>query len=562
MTGESVATLKAARPAFDVWRWVVFGGLLLSSVFVVWPLFELVRQSFVGQISKSFGLENFGTFFSSAYFLRAAYNSLWVAAGTTVLTMLLGVPLAYAFSRFVFPGKVMLRVLVLLSMMSPPFIGAYAWIILLGRAGIVTEWGRSLGMAIPTIYGPVGIMLASALTLYPIVFWVVGGAMKQLDHGLEEAASMLGRRPLAVFFTVTLPLLRPALITSAMLVFLAVLAEFGLPNLLGEGERFPVLATLAYNLFLSEIGEEPGMAAVTSVVLVLMAGLVVLAGQWASKNSRVANDGAQRAAIQTPTTGKRYALAVAALGVVTLANMPLLVVLVCSFLEVRGAVFQPQLSWVNYQNAFNLMGNALTNSLMYAGIALVFATVVGAALGYVLTRRSDRYSRLLDFLVMVPFIVPGTVLGIGFAQVFNGPPLQLTGTASVIVLVYFVRRLPFVTRSSASIVHQIDVALEEASASLGVRPLGTFRRIMLPLMRPGIMAGMVLAWLEIFNELSASIVLYTGATKTLPIAAYQQAFGGDFGVAAAYSGLQIAVTAISLGLALLLGGTESPHQRV
>lgn len=562
VTGSSPSALKAARPAFDVWRWVVFAGLAMSALFVVWPLFELVRQSFVGQISKSFGLENFVTFFTSNYFMRATYNSLWVATGATVLTMLLGVPLAYAFSRFVFPGKPLLRVLVLLSMMSPPFIGAYAWIILLGRAGIITEWGRDMGFAFPTIYGPTGIMIASALSLYPIVFWVVGGAMKQLDHGLEEAASMLGRRPLVVFFTVTLPLLRPALITSSMLVFLAMLADFGLPNLLGEGERFPVLATLAYNLFLSEIGEEPGMAAVTSVVLVLMAGLVVLAGQYFSKNSRVANDGAQRAALQTPTAGKRYALAAATLGVVALANTPLLVVLVSSFLEVRGAVFQPVFTLGNYQNALNLMGNALTNSLIYAGIALVFATVVGAALGYVLTRRSDRYSRLLDFLVMVPFIVPGTVLGIGFAQVFNTPPLLLTGTASVIVLVYFIRRLPYVTRSSSSIVHQIDVALEEASASLGVRPLGTFRRIMLPLMRPGILAGMVLAWLEIFNELSASIVLYTGATKTLPIAAYQQAFGGDFGVAAAYSGMLIAVTAFSLGLALLLGGTESAHQRV
>lgn len=556
------AVKAAARPAFDVWRWVVFAGLAMSALFVVWPLFELVRQSFVGQISQSFGLENFVTFFTSNYFMRATYNSLWVATGATVLTMLLGVPLAYAFSRFVFPGKPLLRVLVLLSMMSPPFIGAYAWIILLGRAGIITEWGRDMGFAFPTIYGPTGIIIASALSLYPIVFWVVGGAMKQLDHGLEEAASMLGRRPLVVFFTVTLPLLRPALITSAMLVFLAMLADFGLPNLLGEGERFPVLATLAYNLFLSEIGEEPGMAAVTSVILVVMAGLVVLAGQYFSKNSRVANDGAQRAALQTPTAGKRYALAAATLGVVVLANTPLLVVLVSSFLEVRGAVFQPVFTLGNYQNALNLMGNALTNSLIYAGMALVLATVVGAALGYVLTRRSDRYSRLLDFLVMVPFIVPGTVLGIGFAQVFNAPPLLLTGTAYVIVLVYFIRRLPYVTRSSASIVHQIDVALEEASASLGVRPLGTFRRIMLPLMRPGILAGMVLAWLEIFNELSASIVLYTGATKTLPIAAYQQAFGGDFGVAAAYSGMLIAVTAVSLGLALLLGGTESAHQKV
>jgi iron(III) transport system permease protein len=157
---------------------------------------------------------------------------------------------------------------------------------------------------------------------------------------------------------------------------------------------------------------------------------------------------------------------------------------------------------------------------------------------------------------MVPFIVPGTVLGIGFVQVFNTPPLLLTGTASIIVIIYVVRRLPYVSRSAASIVHQIDISLEDASASLGARPLGTFKRIMLPLMKPGIFAGMVLAWLEIFNELSASIVLYTGATKTLPIAAYQQALGGDFGVAAAYSGLLIAVTSISIGLSMFFGDID------
>jgi iron(III) transport system permease protein len=208
-----------------------------------------------------------------------------------------------------------------------------------------------------------------------------------------------------------------------------------------------------------------------------------------------------------------------------------------------------------------MMGNALTNSLVFAGIALVLATVFGAVFGYVLTRQKYLSSRCLDFLLMVPFIVPGTVLGIGFVQVFNTPPLLLTGTSTIIVIIYLVRRLPYVSRSSASIVHQIDMALEDASSSLGAKPLGTFRRIMLPLMRPGIFAGAVLAWLEIFNELSASIVLYTGATKTLPIAAYQQAMGGDFGVAAAYSGLLIAITSISIGLSMLFADIDParPH---
>lgn len=549
------------RPAVDVWRWTVLAGLAMCLVFVVWPLFELVRQSFIGQNSQTFGLENYTTFFSSSYFMRATHNSLWIASGTTALTLLMGIPLAYVFCRFEFPGKPFLKILVLLSMMSPPFIGAYAWIILMGRGGIITQWGLTWGIELPTIYGPTGIIIASTLSLYPIVFWIVGGAMRQLDQSVEEAAGLLGRKPIGVFFTITLPLLRPAVITSAMLVFLAVLADFGLPNLLGEGERFQVLATLAYNLFLSEIGEEPGMAAVTSVVLVTMAGIVVGLGQWLNRSNRVFNDGSQPIGLKKPSKAYQLVLAGTALGIVITANVPIMVVLASSFLEIRGAVFQPVLTFDNYAKAFVMMGNALTNSLVFAGIALLLATVFGAVFGYVLTRQKYLSSRCLDFLLMVPFIVPGTVLGIGFVQVFNTPPLLLTGTSTIIVIIYLVRRLPYVSRSSASIVHQIDMALEDASSSLGAKPLGTFRRIMLPLMRPGIFAGAVLAWLEIFNELSASIVLYTGATKTLPIAAYQQAMGGDFGVAAAYSGLLIAITSVSIGLSMLFADIDParPH---
>ena len=203
----------------------------------------------------------------------------------------------------------------------------------------------------------------------------------------------------------------------------------------------------------------------------------------------------------------------------------------------------------------------LSAALMLAavGCALVLATLAGVLVGYVVTRRQSADSKLLDFLVMIPFVVPGTVLGIGYASVFNGPPLLLTGSAAIMVIVYFVRRLPYVVRSSASMVHQIDVSLEEASASLGEKPMAGFRRIMVPLMRPGILAGVVIAWLEIFNELSATMVLYTGATRTLPIAAYQQAFGGDFGVAAVYSSLLILITALTLGLALKLGKMDEQN---
>ena len=553
MTGRSLAaTLR------DPWTLIGLAGVAFTLVFAVAPLLALFAQSLVGQDCDCVGFENFEIFFGSRYFRRALFNSLTVAGSATLLSLMIGVPLAILFSRFSFPGKTALMVMVVMSMLSPPFIGAYAWIILFGRGGMVTLFGRDvLGIELPTIYGPAGISLASAFSHYPIVFFVVSGALQRIDRSFEEAASSLGRKPAMVIATVTLPLALPGVATAGLLVFLSTLADFGTANILGEGERYPVLATLAYSLYLNEIGGEPGMAATTSVVLVVIALLLVLLLRAASGRRSVVGDAAAQQPKPVTLTGNAaWLVAAATFLVVAIANLPLLVVCVSSFLDARGAVFQPSFSLENYEKAFALIGDALWNSVIYATGALAVIVVVGSAFGYYITRYTGPLSRSLDLLVMVPFVVPGTVLGIGYASVFNGPPIYITGTATIIVVVYVVRRLPYLTRAAASVVYQIDRGLEEASLNLGARPLAGFRKIMVPLMRPGIMAGMTIAWLEVFNELSASIVLYTGATRTLPIAAFQQAFNGDIGIAAAYAAMLVGITAGTLAIVIRLGGAE------
>jgi iron(III) transport system permease protein len=553
LTGRSLAaTLR------DPWTLIGLAGVAFTLIFAVAPLLALFAQSLVGQDCDCVGLENFEIFFGSRYFRRALFNSLTVAGSATLLSLAIGVPLAILFSRFSFPGKTALMVMVVMSMLSPPFIGAYAWIILFGRGGMVTLFGRDvLGIELPTIYGPAGISLASAFSHYPIVFFVVSGALQRIDRSFEEAAASLGRKPAMVVATVTLPLALPGVATAGLLVFLSTLADFGTANILGEGERYPVLATLAYSLYLNEIGGEPGMAATTSVVLVAIALLLVVLLRAASGRRSVVGDAAAHQPKPVTLTGNAaWICATVTFLVVAIANLPLLVVCISSFLDARGAVFQPSFSLENYEKAFALIGDALWNSVIYATVALAVIVVVGAAFGYYITRYTGALSRALDLLVMVPFVVPGTVLGIGYASVFNGPPIYITGTATIIIVVYVVRRLPYLTRAAASVVYQIDRGLEEASLNLGARPLAGFRKIMVPLMRPGIMAGMTIAWLEVFNELSASIVLYTGATRTLPIAAFQQAFNGDIGIAAAYAAMLVGITAGTLAIVIRLGGAE------
>lgn len=535
----------------DPWTLVALAALAFLAVFVVLPLFELLRQSVIGQESGRFGLENFVTFFESRYFRRALGNSFLVATLGTVLALMIGLPLAFVFARYDFPAKRWIEVAILMSMLSPPFVGAYAWILMFGRSGLVTEAGRSIGLELPTIYGPVGIAIASAFGLYPLVFLVVRGALSRVSATIEEAAASLGRSPFYVVWSMTLPLVIPAVVTSALLVFLGIISDFGTPAILGEGERYPVLATLAFSLYLSEIGAETGMAATTSMILVGLALALVLVARFLATRRLVANDGASSRSPEPPPARTAWLMAAGVAALVLIANMPLFVVVISSFLEVRGVVFQPALTLDNYTKAFGALGNALTNSLIYASVALALTIVAGTALGYYVSRRSGPLARILDLLIMIPYVVPGTVLGIGYAQVFNGPPLFLTGTAGIIAMVYFVRKLPYMMRASSSIVYQIDRNLEEASLNLGVPPGQGFFRIMLPLMRPGVLAGASIAWVEIFNELSASIVLYTGATRTLPIAAYQQSLGGDVGMAAAYATMLIVVTAAALTLFML-----------
>ena len=535
----------------DPWTLVALAALAFLAVFVVLPLFELLRQSVIGQESGRFGLENFVTFFESRYFRRALGNSFLVATLGTVLALMIGLPLAFVFARYDFPAKRWIEVAILMSMLSPPFVGAYAWILMFGRSGIVTEAGRSIGLELPTIYGPVGIAIASAFGLYPLVFLVVRGALSRVSATIEEAAASLGRSPFYVVWSVTLPLVIPAVVTSALLVFLGIISDFGTPAILGEGERYPVLATLAFSLYLSEIGAETGMAATTSMILVGLALALVLVARFLATRRLVANDGASSRSPEPLPARTAWMMAAGVAALVLIANMPLFVVVISSFLEVRGVVFQPALTLDNYTKAFGALGNALTNSLIYASVALALTIVAGTALGYYVSRRSGPLARILDLLIMIPYVVPGTVLGIGYAQVFNGPPLFLTGTAGIIAMVYFVRKLPYMMRASSSIVYQIDRNLEDASLNLGVPPGQGFFRIMVPLMRPGVLAGASIAWVEIFNELSASIVLYTGATRTLPIAAYQQSLGGDVGMAAAYATMLIVVTAAALTLFML-----------
>jgi iron(III) transport system permease protein len=546
-------TAGRLRPP-DLWTSLTLVGLLILAILVVWPLWNVFSASFYAEFTNEFGLANYATFFGSRYFRRALWNSLYVSFMGTLLSLAIGLPLAVIAARYDLKGKALLRILVLLSLISPPFIGAYAWIMLLGRQGVVTQAFAAIGIQLPTIYGAPGIILVTALNLYPLVFLLVYGALLRIDRSLEEASLGLGRTRLQTFQSITLPLTLPAMATGGLLVFLGVLSDFGTPALLGE--NYPVLATLAFTLFLSEIGGNPAMASTTSVVLVTVAMLLILLQRWVVQRRNYAMETVNRPEILRMRGWQTWAFPTFAWGMMTIANLPLVIIVYTSFLQTSGPVFLQSFSLDSYRQVFHLVRGAIVNSFTFSAVALALIVIAGSIIGYIISRRDTALTKLLDTGLMIPYVIPGTVLGIGFITAFNQPPIWITGTAAIIVLAYFIRRLPYMVRACASYVYQIDRSVEEASINLGAPPARTFRKIMLPLMAPGIMAGAVLSWVEVINELSATVVLYTGLTSTMPIATYSQVLAGAYGPAAAVASLLILATTLSLVVFTLIGGND------
>jgi iron(III) transport system permease protein len=233
-------------------------------------------------------------------------------------------------------------------------------------------------------------------------------------------------------------------------------------------------------------------------------------------------------------------------GIVFLSTLPLAVVVVVSFRKTKGPVFHPGFGLQSYQKVLHDVPKTIINSLLYSVGAVMLVVVAGTLLGFVLSRKQNLPAKFLDPLLMIAYMVPGTVLAIGFIVAFNRKPLYLVGTATILIMSYFIRRLPYSVRSSASILKQIDPALEEAGINLGSPPGRTFRKVTLPLMMPGIISGAIMSWVTTINELSSSLVLYVGRTMTMPVRIYLSVMDGSFGTASALATFLLVATGFSL----------------
>ena len=534
---------KKVRHEFGFWSIVVIVLLVLAAIFIVYPFAKLFYQSFFPK-GGTFSLSNYAKFFSKKYYMVGLRNSMLICVCTTILGTLIGIPMAYISTRFNIWGKRIINMAVVLSMLSPPFIGAYSWILLLGRAGFITKLLEKIGIEIGSIYGFQGILLVFTLKLFPYVYMYVSTALKNFDSSLEEASESLGVHGFKRIWHVTLPVIMPTILSAALIVFMTSLADFGTLMLIGEG--FKTLPVMIYERYLSEVSSNASFASTLSVIIV-SCSLLVLAIQ----KIIIARKNYTMSAMRPPevvklSTGKRI-LATFAVGFVALlAVLPQITVVVTSFLKTNGPLFVKGFSLDSYRAILGKLSTNIRNTFTFSVIAIIIMMILGLLLAYIIVRRRGKIANLLDTLVMFPYVIPGSVLGISLILAFNQKPVVLTGTVLILVVSYTIRKLPFTLRSSIATLYQIDPAIEEASISLGVPPMKTFAKTTAILMLPGMLSGAVLSFIATINELSSTIILYSGKTGTISVAIYTEIFKDGYGTAAALATILTVSTVIAL----------------
>ena len=528
----------------DFWAIIKIIIFLFIILTIIYPLSIVFIRSFTNP-AGNITLKNFTKFFATQYYRDVLRNSMFVSGFTTIFCVIIGVSMAYMITRFDLKTKKILTILVILSLMSPPFIGAYAWILLFGRAGFITKLFLTFtGIALPPIYGKWGIISVFTFKMFPYVFLFTSGALSSIDSSLEEAAENLGASQLLRVFTVTFPVVFPSIFAGAIMVFMSCISDFGTPMLIGQ--NYKVLATLVYEQYMSEMGTSANFASAVSMIIVLLCALI-LVGQKAYLNTRNYAMTSMRPPMEIHLTPlKRLGVSFYIALIILIAMLPQIVVIITSFKNCNGPYFVEGWGMKSYVTIFTRMVRSIKNTYAYSFIAIFIMIAIGSLTAFVTVRKKSFLTGMMDIMLMFPYVIPGAVLALGFIIGFNRSPLYLAGTAFIMILSFTVRKIPYTVRSGIGFLYQMEPNVEEASINLGTPPGLTFLKITIPIMLPGILSGAILSWIETINELSSSIMLYTGRTSTLAVSIYNEVARNSFGTAAAMATILTLTTVIML----------------
>ncbi|MFM9869138.1 ABC transporter permease [Achromobacter xylosoxidans] len=528
------------------WPWGILTAISLALLlfFVLYPLAVLFSNSVTGQ-DGGFSLEGFRALLADSQYLEAFGNTLVLGLVVTTCTILVGVPFAYMVARYDFPLKNLVAILPVLTIVIPEIIVGQSWLLVLGNNGILTNLLGDAGISLPSFYGWTGMVFSMTLVYYTYIYLGVLAALRGFDGQLEEAGLSLGTPPLMTQLRVLVPVLLPAVLVNALVVFTLVVGNFALAMLLGS--RVPLLSVMTYNTFVSEMGGSPTLQSAMSVVSIAIVAIVLFV-QKRVVERKVYTMTQGRAPAARRVRSWQAMLYTGGVGLVILLSLlPLIVVFIAAFIKTSGPVMHwGSWSLASMQRALHGAPEPILNSLKFASLATVTGVAFAVLVSYLTIKKRSAFTQVLDYIVVLPLTISGTVLGIALVQTFNTGWLVLAGTSGIMVLCYAVRRLPFAVRNASSVLFNIPDSIEEASISLGVSPLMTFFKVILPAMKASIISAAILMWLTTISELSASIVAYSGGLETMPIAIFRQVDGGRLGMASAYGAALVTVIVLPI----------------
>lgn len=529
-----------SRQLRSVWFWFSALAFAILAVFLLYPLLKVLTGSFGGG-----GHNGWATLAGDPKYLAAIVNTIILGAAVTLTTTLIGVPLAYFTARFDFAGKSIVAVLPLITLVIPEVIAAQTWLMMLGNNGFITRWLGARGIDMPSFYGWPGLITVMTFTYYTYIYIGTLAAIRGFDVQLEEAAQSLGTSPAQSRLKVMLPVVLPSVLASALLVFTLVVGNFATATILGS--RVPLLSVLTYQAAVAEGGSDPLMQSTLATVSIGLVMIVLFVQRWIVARGRheVTQGRNARAEKLRGLSGLAIGLPAAVLVIVSL--LPLGTIVIGAFTVSRGPVMRwGEWTTAHVERLVKIAPDPVINTLLYSAAATAIGITFSAIVSYLIVKKRNILTPALDYLTALPLALSGTIIGIGLIMSFNTGFLPLTGTASIIVLAYVVRRLPFGIRNASSTLYNIPNSIEEASISLGVPPVSTFFKVVLPLMLPAVAAAAVLTWTTTVAELSASIIVYSGGRETMPIQIYKLIDSNLMASASAYGLVLVAVILIPI----------------
>jgi iron(III) transport system permease protein len=531
-----LARLARAELALGATAGVV---LVLLLTFVVWPVLRVLSLSLI--TSAGVGVAHYAAFFSTWRLFRILLNSLLVSAVSTLLTVTVALILAYAVTRTTVPGKRFLSLMSLLPLISPPFLVSLAFILLLGRNGVIT---RALGLDW-SIYGFHGIVIAQIFTFLPQAYILLANVLGNIDSSLEEAAENLGAGMLTTLRRVTLALARPGLASACLIVFILCMTDFGNPILVGG--RYNVLATEIYAQVVG-MNDFPA-AAVMSVVLLVPCLVAYLANTYVvGRRSYVTVSAGARTTLRPTPPAMRWALFALSGGIALAIAAIYALIPLGSVVRLWGSDWSLSLTHYGFRSTVEGAW-PIWNSVKLAVISGVLGTILALLTAYVVERRRAPAARTIAALSLLPAALPGTVIGVGYILAFNVPPLLLTGTVWILVASVIFWKFPVAVLAAINTLKQVDPAIEEAAVSLGAGAVRTFTRVILPLLTGTAFSIFIYFFVNGMVTVSAVIFLIYPGFNLGSVAILAQVENGYPGVACA---LGTIILAIVIGAVLLL----------